>query len=105
MIRTSSPSRYLHDVRVHDLAAAWNVHAVSHGLVEPGTQLMAVPAVPGNPEAGYRPAFYVPSSRTLVVVFAAQPHRTYQAAKYCLIDLLDAMHRTGAVNLTTEIAA
>lgn len=89
-------------VAVRYLAEVWQDHAASSGTVNPNTQLTAVPAMVTNLEAGYRPAFYVPDTNTLVVVLMAFPHRTFENAKQCLIDLLEAMQQTGAITLDTS---
>ncbi|WP_413614790.1 hypothetical protein MRB56_12840 [Halomonas cupida] len=104
MIMVRHPARpHTQFVDVRFLAEAWQEHAVTQVTVDPNTQLTAVPALSTNLEAGYRPAFYVPENNVLVVVLTAFPHRTFESAKQCLIDLLEAMHQTGAITL--EISA
>ena len=104
MIMARYPARpHTQFVAVRFLAEAWQEHAVTHNAVEPNTQLTAFPALTSNLEAGYRPAFYVPDTNVLVVVLTAFPHRTFDNAKQCLIDLLEAMHQTGAITLDTAV--
>lgn len=104
MIMARHPARpHTRFVAVLYLAEAWQEHAVTQGTVAPNTQLTAVPALSANLEAGYQPAFYVPEDNMLVVVLTAFPHRTFDNAKQCLIDLLEAMHQTGAITLDTAV--
>ncbi|MDR5867266.1 hypothetical protein [Halomonas koreensis] len=97
-------TQHIASVPVHDLAAAWNVHAVGQGLVDPATELLAVPTLDRNNHVGWRPAFRVPSTSTLVVVHTASPHASCEEARRCLLDLLGAMAAEGSI-IAPEVAA
>lgn len=84
---------------VRELAAAWRQHAQRHGVTDPETQLLARQAVPGSPRAGYRPAFYAPSTGELVVIVAAEPHWTQQQATDWLGWMLEQLHHNGNITL------
>lgn len=84
---------------VRELAAAWREHAQRHGITDPETQLLAREAVHGSPRAGYRPAFYVPSTGELVVIIAAEPHWTEAQAIDRLRWMLEQLHANGSVTL------
>ncbi|MBB3142790.1 hypothetical protein [Halomonas organivorans] len=90
---------------VHDLAAAWNQHAVERCQVDPATELLAVPVTRPGRKPGWRPAFRVPATSTLVIVHTASPHASPEQARQCLADLLTAMAAEGSIILQPEIAA
>lgn len=84
---------------VRQLAAAWREHAQRSGITDPETELLAREAVAGSPRAGYRPAFYVPSTGELVVIVACEPHRTQSEAIGWLGWMLEQLHNNGSVTL------
>ncbi|QTP60900.1 hypothetical protein HNO53_20600 [Billgrantia antri] len=84
---------------VKELAEAWREHAQRHGITDPETQLLAREAVHGSPRAGYRPAWYVPSTGELVVIIAAEPHWTEAQAIDWLRWMLEQLHANGSVTL------
>lgn len=81
------------------IAAAWREHAQRSGITDPETELLAREAVEGSPRAGYRPAFFVPSTGELVVILAAEPHRTQQEATDWLRWMLEQLHNNGNLTL------
>ena len=84
---------------VHDIAEAWREHAQRHGITDPETQLLAQEAVQGSPRAGYRPAFFVPSTGELVTIIAQEPHRTQAEAIDWLRWMLEQLHHNGNITL------
>ncbi len=102
---TIPASQHFHNVPVHDLAAAWDQFAGCQGHADPDTELMAVPTIDKHNNPGWRPAFRVPSTKTLVVVFTARPHASFMEAKRCLCELLTTMATEGSIVLQQEIAA
>lgn len=84
---------------VKELVTAWREHAQRHGITDPETQILARQAVHGSPRAGYRPAWYVPSTNELVVIIAAEPHWTQAQAKDWLRWMLEQLHNNGNITL------
>ena len=90
---------------VRQLAAAWRSHAQRHGVSDPDTQLIAREAITGNPQAGYRPAWFSPMSGELVTILACEPHRTQQDAIAWLAGMLGCLHANGNICLYLEESA
>ncbi|MDW5376806.1 hypothetical protein R6258_07715 [Halomonas sp. HP20-15] len=90
---------------VREVAEAWREHAQRSGTTDPETELLAREAVAGSPRAGYRPAFYVPSTGELVVIVACEPHRTQAEAIDLLRWMLEQLHNNGNISLFREDAA
>ena len=88
--------------QVRELAAAWRQHAQRSGITDPETELLARQAVEGSPRAGYRPAFYVPSTGELIVIVACEPHRTKNEAINWLGWMLEQLHYNGSVTLYSK---
>lgn len=88
--------------QVRELAAAWREHAQRSGITDPETELLARQAVEGSPRAGYRPAFYVPSTGEMVVIVACEPHRTQAEAINWLSWMLEQLHSNGSVTLYSK---
>lgn len=88
--------------KVRELAAAWREHAQNSGITDPETLVLARQAVDGSPRAGYRPAFYVPSTGHLVVIVACEPHRTKIEACAWLSWMLEQLHNNGSVTLYSK---
>ncbi|MCE8042479.1 hypothetical protein HOP60_09965 [Halomonas daqingensis] len=83
---------------VREIAAAWREHAERNGVTDPAVHLLAREAEHGTPGAGYRPAFYVPSTGYLVVIIAV-PHPTEQAAINWMEWMLEQLHNNGSITL------
>lgn len=84
---------------VHDIAVAWREHAQRAGITDPETEILARQAVHGTPRAGYRPAWYVPSTGELVVIITTEPHRTAAEARHWLRWMLEQLHSRGSITL------
>ncbi|MGM0703854.1 MAG: hypothetical protein ACQEUG_15845 [Pseudomonadota bacterium] len=89
---------------VAQIAHAWREHAQRAGITDPETEILARQAVHGSPRAGYRPAWYVPSTGELVVIIAAEPHRTAAEARTWLRRMLEQLHNNGNITLYAETA-
>lgn len=88
-----------------ELAAAWREHAQRNGVTEPSVMILAREAVQGSPRAGYRPAWFVPRTGHLVVIIAAEPHRTRGEATDWLGWMLEQLHNNGNIALYDEAPA
>lgn len=91
-------------VPVREIADAWREHAQHQGITDPETEILARQAVQGSPRAGYRPAWYVPSTGALVVIVAAEPHRTQVEAVNWLRWMLEQLHANGNITLYRDDA-
>lgn len=87
---------------VRSIAEAWREHAQRSGITDPETKILPLEAVCDSPRAGYRPAFFVPSTGELVVIITAEPHLTQQEAKDWLRWMLEQLHNNG--NITSYAA-
>jgi len=87
---------------VREIAHAWHQHAQGSGITDPETELLARPAIPDSPQAGYRPAFWVPSTGELVVIVACEPHRTETEAREWLAAVVERLHAEGTITLWAE---
>lgn len=105
MNRSIPSSQTLHNVQVHDLASAWQAYAMTVTGVDPATELCAVPVLTIGHSVGWRPAFRVPATRTLVVIHTARPHASAVEARDCLVSLLTAMATEGSITLHGRAAA
>ncbi|MDI5890639.1 hypothetical protein [Halomonas rhizosphaerae] len=105
MNRPLPSSQALYSVPVHDLATAWRQHAMTHHGVDPCTELCAVPVLTIGHSIGWRPAFRLPATRTLVVIHTARPHASAGEARDCLVSLLTAMATEGSITLHGRAAA
>lgn len=83
---------------VREIAAAWREHAECNGVSDPKVHLLAREAEHGTPSAGYRPAFYVPSTGYLIVIIAV-PHPKEQMAIDWLDWMLWRLHDNGNITL------
>lgn len=90
---------------VRHLATAWREHAQRHGDTDPETQLLAREAEAGEPQAGYRPAFYVPSTGELVVIIATQPHPSEAQAIDWLRWMLEQLMANGSIAYPASVQA